>query len=122
MIPGEFILKEADIVCNVGKKKETVTVTNKGDRPIQVGSHAHFFEVNRAMEFDREKAFGYRLDIAAGTAVRFEPGEKKKVDLVHLTGTATAYGMNNLTKGDTNSPMNKKRSMDRLKAENFKNK
>ena len=77
MIPGEYILAADDIECNVGRLTVIVTVVNTGDRPVQVGSHFHFFEVNRQMEFDRDKAFGMRLNIPAGTAVRFEPGEGK---------------------------------------------
>jgi urease subunit beta len=77
MIPGEYFVGTKDIECNVGRKTVIVAVANTGDRPVQVGSHFHFFEVNRQMEFDREKAFGMRLNIAAGTAVRFEPGEEK---------------------------------------------
>jgi urease subunit beta len=86
MIPGEYILKEGAIECNAGRDTVTITVVNTGDRPVQVGSHFHFFEVNKQMAFDRIKAFGMRLNIAAGTAVRFEPGEEKEVTLVSFGG------------------------------------
>jgi len=81
MIPGEYILEEGTIECNVGRSTIKIVVVNTGDRPVQIGSHYHFFEVNKQMEFDRKKAFGMRLNIAAGTAVRFEPGEEKEVEL-----------------------------------------
>ena len=101
MIPGEYILGPGDIVCNTGRETTAVTVVNTGDRPIQVGSHFHFFEVNKEMEFQREKAFGMRLDIPAGTAIRFEPGEEKEVRLVTLGGRRRAIGFNSLVNGDT---------------------
>ncbi len=96
MIPGEYILKEGNIDCNVGRKTVTVTVVNKGDRPAQIGSHFHFYEVNKQMDFDREKALGMRLNIAAATAVRFEPGEEKVVELVEFGGDKKIFGFNNL--------------------------
>jgi urease subunit beta len=92
MIPGEMFIKEGEITLNVGRKTATLTVTNTGDRPIQVGSHYHFFETNPALKFDRKKARGMRLDIAAGTAVRFEPGQSRDVTLVALAGKRTVYG------------------------------
>jgi urease subunit beta len=92
MIPGEIITKPGDIELNAGRKTVTVTVANTGDRPIQVGSHYHFFETNPALQFDRPQARGMRLDIAAGTAVRFEPGQTRDVTLVALDGTRTVYG------------------------------
>ncbi|MBV8823382.1 MAG: urease subunit beta, partial [Hyphomicrobiales bacterium] len=82
MIPGEYFIKEGEITLNAGRKTVTLTVTNSGDRPIQVGSHYHFFETNPGLKFDRKKARGMRLDIAAGTAVRFEPGQSREVTLV----------------------------------------
>jgi len=97
MIPGEYILKKEDIECNVGRKTAMITVVNTGDRPVQVGSHFHFFEVNKQMKFDRESALGMRLNIAAGTAVRFEPGEEKEVELVSFGGNKIIFGFNNLT-------------------------
>jgi urease subunit beta len=92
MIPGEIITQSGDIELNAGRKTVTLTVANTGDRPIQVGSHYHFFETNPALQFDREQARGMRLDIAAGTAVRFEPGQTREVMLVALDGTRTVYG------------------------------
>jgi urease subunit beta len=92
MIPGEMFIKDGDIELNVGRKTATITVANSGDRPIQVGSHYHFFETNPALKFDRKKAHGMRLDIAAGTAVRFEPGQTRDVNLVALAGKKMVYG------------------------------
>src|SRR5262249_48969516 len=92
MIPGELFIKDGEIELNAGRKTATITVTNTGDRPIQVGSHYHFFETNPALKFDRDKALGMRLDIAAGTAVRFEPGQTREVTLVALAGARTIYG------------------------------
>ena len=99
MIPGEYILKEGAIKCNVGRETTKVTVVNTGDRPVQIGSHFHFFEVNSQMQFDRPKALGMRLNIAAATAVRFEPGEEKEVELVSFGGEKLIYGFNNLVNG-----------------------
>jgi urease subunit beta len=92
MIPGEVFPKNGDTVLNDGAPSTTITVANSGDRPVQVGSHYHFFETNPGLIFDREKARGMRLDIAAGTAVRFEPGQKRDVTLVPLSGSRTVYG------------------------------
>ncbi len=92
MIPGEYFIKDGEIELNEGRKSVTLTVANSGDRPIQVGSHYHFFETNPALQFDRSKARGMRLDIAAGTAVRFEPGQTRDVKLVALAGERTVYG------------------------------
>jgi urease subunit beta len=92
MIPGEIILADGDIELNKGRKAVTLTVANTGDRPIQVGSHYHFFETNPALEFERKKARGMRLDIAAGTAVRFEPGQSREVTLVPFAGAREVYG------------------------------
>ncbi len=99
MIPGEYRVLEGDIELNAGRRTVEVLVANCGDRPIQVGSHYCFYEVNRALNFDREQAFGMRLDIASGTAVRFEPGEEKPVRLVELGGTKAVFGLNNLSQG-----------------------
>ncbi len=101
MKPGEYLLNEDAIVLNEGREAVELTVKNMDRRPIQVGSHFHFFEVNRALSFDRKKAFGKRLDIPSGTAVRFEPGEEKKVGLISLGGRRNAYGLNGLTEGST---------------------
>ena len=98
-----YILEDGDIELNAGRPTASVKVANTGDRPIQVGSHAHFFEVNRALRFDRALAFGMRLDIPSGTAVRFEPGDEKEVPLVAFGGAGIAMGMNGLTMGETRS-------------------
>jgi urease subunit beta len=92
MIPGEMFIKDGEIELNAGRKTATLSVTNTGDRPIQVGSHYHFFETNPALKFDRKTARGMRLDIAAGTAVRFEPGQTREVTLVVLGGKRAIYG------------------------------
>jgi urease subunit beta len=92
MIPGEYFIAPGDITLNAGRKMVTLTVSNSGDRPIQVGSHYHFFETNPALKFERKAARGMRLDIAAGTAVRFEPGQTRDVTLVALAGKRTVYG------------------------------
>jgi urease beta subunit len=99
VIPGEYLLGDGDVIANVGRRTVELTVTNTGDRPIQVGSHFHFFEVNRALRFEREQAFGMRLNVPAGTAVRFEPGDEKRVTLVELAGERRVFGLNNLTDG-----------------------
>jgi urease subunit beta len=92
MIPGEMFIKDGEIELNAGRKTVTLSVTNTGDRPIQVGSHYHFYETNPALKFDRKKTRGMRLNIAAGTAVRFEPGQSREVTLVALAGKRTIYG------------------------------
>jgi urease subunit beta len=99
MIPGEYVLGKEPIAANEGRKTVTLSVANTGDRPIQVGSHFHFFEVNAALTFDRKAAKGMRLNVPAGTAVRFEPGDTKDVVLVALAGTREIYGLNGLTQG-----------------------
>ena len=93
MIPGEIITQDGEITLNEGRESTVLTVTNRGDRPVQVGSHYHFFETNSALDFDREQARGRRLDIAAGTAIRFEPGIAQRVSLVPLRGTREVYGL-----------------------------
>ena len=92
MIPGEMQVAAGELELNKDRRTVTVEVTNSGDRPIQVGSHYHFFETNDALRFDRKKAYGFRLNIAAGTAVRFEPGQSRKVELVELAGDRKVYG------------------------------
>ena len=99
MIPGEYVLGDGDIVANEGRRTLELVVANTGDRPIQVGSHFHFFEANRALRFDRAQAFGMRLNVPAGTAVRFEPGDAKRVTLVELAGARCVFGLNGLTDG-----------------------
>jgi urease subunit beta len=120
MIPGEYVLASGDIECNVGRNTIKITVVNTGDRPVQVGSHFHFFEVNKQMQFDREKAFGMRLNIAAGTAVRFEPGEEKDVELVEFGGNNKIFGFNNLVDDEINSG-SKKTALEKVNAKSFKN-
>jgi urease subunit beta len=122
MVPGEYILATGDISCNVGRPTAKVTVVNTGDRPIQVGSHYHFFEVNKQMEFERAVAFGMRLNIAAGTAIRFEPGEEKEVELVSFGGNKILAGFNNLANGDTSIETNKASAIEKAMALHFKNK
>ncbi len=100
MIPGEYILSASgDLYANVGLATKTLVVSNTGDRPIQVGSHFHFYEVNAALSFDRAASLGFRLDIPAGTAVRFEPGDMREVNLVAFAGKREMYGLNNLVDG-----------------------
>jgi urease subunit beta len=99
MIPGEYFLEEQDIEINAGRATASIEVTNRGDRPVQVGSHCHFFEVNRALDFERPRAYGMRLNIAAGTAVRFEPGDTRRVELVALAGKREVIGINGLVNG-----------------------
>jgi urease subunit beta len=98
-VPGEYLLGEGDVVANANRQTIELTVANTGDRPIQVGSHFHFYEANRALRFDRLRAFGMRLNIPAGTAVRFEPGDAKHVTLVELGGARRAWGLNGLSNG-----------------------
>lgn len=99
MIPGEYRVRAGEIALNAGRRQVRVMVANRGDRPVQVGSHFHFFEANKQLQFDRGQAFGLRLDIPAGTAVRFEPGEEKPVMLTELGGAKRSYGLNGLTEG-----------------------
>lgn len=121
MIPGEYFLAPDDIECNVGKSTVIVTVVNTGDRPVQVGSHFHFFEVNKQMQFNRANALGMRLNIAAGTAVRFEPGEEKEVELVTLGGVQRIYGFHNLVNGSIETDKQHE-LLKKLEDQNFKNK
>jgi urease subunit beta len=121
MIPGEYILAKGDIIANEGRNTTHIVVVNTGDRPVQIGSHFHFFEVNKQLEFDREKAFGMRLNIPAGTAVRFEPGEEKKVELVEFGGAKKIFGFNNLADGSTKEK-NRDKAMGKAIDKNFKNK
>jgi urease subunit beta len=103
MIPGEMITVPGDIELNVGRARITLSVANTGDRPVQVGSHYHFYETNAALDFDREQARGFRLDIPAGTAVRFEPGQSRTVDLVAYAGSREVYGFNGKVMGALDS-------------------
>ncbi|MCW8885647.1 MAG: urease subunit beta [Motiliproteus sp.] len=103
MIPGEMQIQAGDIELNSGRQTLTLKVANTGDRPIQVGSHYHFFETNKALDFDREAAKGFRLNIAAGTAVRFEPGQTRTIELVAIAGTRTIYGFRGQVMGALDS-------------------
>lgn len=115
---GEIIPAKRDITLNEGKKTVTILVANKGDRPVQVGSHYHFFEVNKCLSFDREKAYGYHLDIASGTSVRFEPGEEKEVQLTEMGGRKRVFGLNDLTRAQA-SEDTKATSMETAKLKGF---
>lgn len=101
MIPGEIIYSGREIILNDNRKTIKIKVINLGDRPVQVGSHFHFFEVNKILKFDRESSYGMKLDIPSGTSVRFEPGEEKEVQLVELGGKKRVFGLNDLTQGQT---------------------
>lgn len=103
MYPGEYVLSDAEVECNAGREAIELEVTNRGDRPVQVGSHYHFAETNAALDFDRAAALGKRLDIPAGTAVRLEPGDATVVRLIDLGGTRTVHGFRNLVDGNLDS-------------------
>lgn len=122
MIPGEYFIKSGDLTLNEGRATVRIEVVNRGDRPIQVGSHIHFFEVNRALYFDRESAFGMRLNVPAGTAVRFEAGEQKMVELVELGGARRVVGVNNLTNSSTMAAAARAAAMKRLHNSGFTSK
>jgi urease subunit beta len=115
MIPGELLVDDGELVLNTGRKTQVLTIANTGDRPIQVGSHYHFFETNPALRFDRKAARGYRLNIAAGTAVRFEPGQERSVELVELGGNRIVYGFNALVSGPLDAKKKAKRSPDEVR-------
>src|SRR5580692_4692108 len=116
MIPGEYLLDGPDLDLNAGRPVVGLKVTNHGDRPIQVGSHYHFFEVNRALVFDREQAYGMRLDLPAGTAVRFEPGDIREVRLIPLAGQRVVFGGNGLVSGALDDPDIRRQSLERMRA------
>ena len=118
--PGELDCEEGEIEINAGRRSVTIKVVNTGDRPVQIGSHYHFFETNKALEFNRASAFGLRLDIPAGTAVRFEPGEAKEVVLTEFGGTQELYGLNNLTNGQISSQDIKDQALERARTRGFK--
>lgn len=118
--PGEIISPEGDIQLNSGRPTTTVRAINTGDRPVQIGSHYHFFEVNKALDFPRAAAFGMHLDIPAGTAVRFEPGELREVQLVQFGGTGDIHGFSGLTNGNLHDPACKAIALDRARAQQFK--
>jgi urease beta subunit len=115
MIPGEYFLNQEPIEINAGRPTTRIEVTNRGDRPVQVGSHCHFFEVNRWLSFDRARAYGMRLNIAAGTAVRFEPGDTRSVELVALGGARRVSGLNGLVEGALDDPAVKERALEAVK-------
>lgn len=117
MIPGEYRLAEGDIELNAGRETVVMRVSNTGDRPVQVGSHLHFVEANQFLSFDRKEAIGKRLNIPAGTAVRFEPGQEHEVELVELGGTREVYGISNLTNGSVD---NKEEILKRAKELSYK--
>jgi urease subunit beta len=119
LIPGGYILCPDAVTCNDNRKTIKVEVRNRGDRPCQIGSHTHFFEVNRALDFPREQAFGYRLNIPAGTSVRFEPGDTKEVELCQIGGKRICYGLNGLTMGSMNSSIIKRAAVEKAKKLGF---
>ena len=118
--PGQLLPAVGEIEINKGRRKASIEVTNTGDRPVQVGSHYHFFETNRALDFDREAAYGMHLDIPAGTAVRFEPGEAKQVSLTCFGGSQMLYGLNGLTNGSANSDDNKAQALQLARQRKFR--
>ena len=115
VIPGEYLLEAEPIAINEGRATTRLEVANRGDRPVQVGSHCHFFEVNRWLVFDRPTAYGMRLNIIAGTAVRFEPGDVREVELVALSGARRIVGLNGLVQGALDDPSIRSRALDAIK-------
>ncbi|PSB34459.1 urease subunit beta [Stenomitos frigidus] len=115
-VPGEILCEPGTLEINAGRATATISVANLGDRPIQVGSHYHFFEVNRALQFDRAAAYGFRLDIPAGTAVRFEPGDTKDVVLVAIGGNRHVQGLNNLVNQALDAPEAKATALERVRS------
>ena len=113
MLPGEYIFDGADLELNANRPVVTISVNNTGDRPVQVGSHYHFFEVNRGLVFDRTKAYGMRLDLPSGTSVRFEPGDTKEVNLIPYGGRRVVYGFNALVSGRLDDPFTRETSLKR---------
>ena len=120
VVPGEVVVPDGEMEINAGRKTTTLKVENSGDRPVQVGSHFHFFEANRALDFDREAAFGMRLDIPAGTAVRFEPGGVKEITLTQFGGKGEIIGLNGLTNGTVSSETVKTGAMELAREQGFK--
>ena len=119
-VPGELFIDDGDIEINAARQTVTLKVTNTGDRPVQIGSHYHFFETNKALDFQRAEAYGMHLDIPAGTAVRFEPGEAREVTLVEFGGTGELYGLNGLTNGSRHSEARKADALRRAREQGFK--
>ncbi len=122
VVPGQILFATGDIEANAGRATKELVVTNTGDRPVQVGSHCHFFEANRALKFDRALAFGFRLCIPAGTAVRFEPGEEKRVTVVALAGKRVGHGINGLTNGSLDDAQVKAKALARAAELGFSDK
>jgi urease subunit beta len=120
MIAGEYVLSSEPVICNENRKTVKIKVKNSGDRPCQIGSHTHFFEVNKALEFPREKAYGFRLNIPAGTGIRFEPGDEKEVELCELGGSKIVYGFNGLTMGGLRSSHIKGAALEKAKRAGYK--
>ncbi len=120
LIPGEYVLSSDPVICNENRKTIRVSVSNRGDRPCQIGSHTHFFEVNRALDFPREQTFGYRLNIPAGTSIRFEPGDTKEVELCEMGGMRICYGFNGLTMGSLASSIMKNAAIQKARTLGFK--
>jgi urease subunit beta len=116
MIPGEYLLADDPIDINAGRPTLTIEVSNRGDRPVQVGSHFHFFEVNRDLVFDRTPAYGMRLNVPAGTAVRFEPGDVRRVELVALGGRRVVHGLNGLVEGPLDDDATRNEAFERMRA------
>jgi urease subunit beta len=115
MVPGEYFLLDAPIELNEGRVTRRLDVTNRGDRPVQVGSHCHFFEVNRCLAFDRAAAYGMRLNVAAGTAVRFEPGDTREVEVVALGGRRHVFGFNGLVNGALDDAVTRTQALDAVR-------
>ena len=120
LIPGEYILCSNPVVCNENRNTIKIIVKNTGDRPCQIGSHTHFFEVNKALDFARQKAYGFRLNIPAGTSVRFEPGDSKEVELCELGGHRIVYGFNALTMGGLKSSVVRNAAFEKAKRQEYK--
>ena len=118
MIPGEYILSDAPIEANKNRDTRKIKVSNSGDRPIQIGSHTHFFEVNKALDFPREQAYGFRLNIPAGTSIRFEPGESKDVEITEYGGKKIVFGFSGLVNGELGSK--KQDALKKAKEKGFK--
>lgn len=119
-VPGELVTAQGQLELNAGRPRVTLVVLNTGDRPVQIGSHFHFFEINRALQFDRGSAYGMRLDIPAGTAVRFEPGESREVTLVAIGGRREIFGLNGLTEGGLDDPGRKDQAIQKARARGFR--
>jgi urease subunit beta len=120
LIAGEYFLSSNPVICNQNRKTLRITVKNAGDRPCQIGSHTHFFEVNKALDFARQKTYGYRLNVPAGTSVRFEPGDSKEVELCELGGHRIVYGFNSLTMGGLASSVVRKAAFEKAKKQGYK--